>query len=32
MTPKTNEELVAALKKAIAIRKSLGPENTFIIG
>jgi hypothetical protein len=32
MTPKTDEELFAALKKAIAIRKSLGPENTFIIG
>ena len=31
MTPATNEELLAEMRKAITIRKALGPERKFIL-
>jgi hypothetical protein len=32
LTPKDNQEFIATLKKAIEIRKSLGPEQELVIG
>ena len=32
MTPKNNEELIAVLRQATQIEKSLGPVQTFILG